>query len=200
MQAAVGGGQRQPHLQEPASSTSVWGTEAREAEAGAAGGGHRGEDRQTERKRGRVTAARPPSRNAGQEARARPSGPPLVHPSVCLSTTPASPRAAPGPPRLQGPQERLAGWLPAPSFPAAVGWSGGDSRQRSVPLGFPHPGPTAPQPTTPTVSTQKRSLCSRLARARGPGRVLVHSKAKATMRASITARWAPWGWETRAGG
>ena len=45
--------------------------------------------------------------------------------------------------------------------------------------------------TPPTVSTQKRSLCSKLARAKGPGSVFVHSKAKATMRASMTARWAP---------
>lgn len=42
-----------------------------------------------------------------------------------------------------------------------------------------------------TVSTQKRSLCSKLLRAKGPGSVFVHSKEKATMRASMTARWAP---------
>lgn len=52
----------------------------------------------------------------------------------------------------------------------------------------PHPGPAPP-----TVSTQKRSLCSKLARAKGLGSVFVHSKAKATMRASMTARWAACG-------
>lgn len=56
----------------------------------------------------------------------------------------------------------------------------------------PAPLPILAQPP-PTVSTQKRSLCSKLARAKGPGSVFVHSKAKATMRASMTARWAPCG-------
>lgn len=57
------------------------------------------------------------------------------------------------------------------------------------------PGPHQPTlaQAPPTVSTQKRSLCSKLARAKGPGSVFVHSKAKATMRASMTARWAPCG-------
>lgn len=110
------------------------------------------------------------------------------HSSIAL----ASPRAVLGPPRLQGPQERLSGQLPAPSSPAAAGWSGEQGEVRALVTGQSW-APARASLTPPTVSTQKRSLCSKLARAKGPGSVFVHSKAKATIRASMTARWAPCG-------
>lgn len=78
---------RQPHLQEPASSTSVWGTIARGTEKGTAGAGARG----AERKRKRESPSGPPPTSATAR-RCSPSLPtqphnhpsihPLIHPSV----------------------------------------------------------------------------------------------------------------------
>lgn len=118
------GAERQPHLQEPASSTSVWGTDAREAEreVAGAGTGGRGEGRERER----VTSSPPPT-SAGMALRHSPAlstQPSRVRPSFNPSITPASPKVALGPPHLQGPQEMLSGQLLAPSSPAAAGWSG----------------------------------------------------------------------------
>lgn len=116
--------------------------------------------------------------------------------------------------------EGCAGATPSPAAAGAAFWAascsvfscsrrmvlGTQDRKRSA-LG--PPSPHAPRLTPPqirlqrpTVSTQKRSLCSKLDRAKGPGSVFVHSKAKATMRASMTAKWAPCGgkgWRVRPG-
>lgn len=149
------------------------------------------------RKRGRkrecvTSSPLPTSGVAGKHSPALPSqisSPPSFRWFYAL----ASPKAAPGPPRLQGLLERLAGPLPALSSPAAAGRSRGQGGgQWSGHWTMLVPEPT-PGPTPPTVSTQKSSLCSKLVRAKGPGRVFVHSKAKAAMRASMTARWAPCG-------
>lgn len=186
------GAEKQPHLQEPASSTSVWGTDATEGEGRAAGEAQgRGQ-----RERERQSHLKPPlpvqewPRGA---ALPRPPSPPTVLVSVRPSIALASPRAVLGPPHRQGPQERLSGQLPALSSPAAAGWSGEQGEVTRAPVTGPSRPPGHTSLTPLTVSTQKRSLCSKLARAKGPGSVFVHSKAKATMRASMTARWAPCG-------
>lgn len=180
------GAEREPHLQEPASSTSVWDTDAREAErrvAGAAEG--RGQrERVTSSPPSAGTASRHSSNLPTQPSRGRPS----FHPS------PQAHRSL----RWGHAIGRGHGRCPLGSFllclllqpPDGLG-----SRERSVLQSLGDPGPHQPTlaQAPPTVSTQKRSLCSKLARAKGPGSVFVHSKAKATMRASMTARWAPCG-------
>lgn len=118
-----------PHLQEPASSTSVWGTDAREEEKRAAGAGT-GE--RAERKRERVTSNpinAPMARMHSPALPAQPSDHLSFPPSIAL----ASPRAVLVPPHLQGLREMLSVLLPAPSSPAAAGWSGGPG-EFSVPV------------------------------------------------------------------
>lgn len=135
-------GQRGPHLQEPASSTSVWGTDAREGEMGGAGAGREGEGRgggKTER----VTSN---TLNAGTPALPRP--PALDYLSFRPSTVRASPRAARGPPPRRALQALLCGLPPAPSSPAAAGLSGGREgsalRWRAIPA-----PPTLARPRLP---------------------------------------------------